>query len=276
MSRDSIWLNLLILSLSLVGFFFLAMASERQGADILKRPPRIQEKTYFRLLGWPILATSWYLCLQAWGMAIGTVACLGWLTVAGTTLNFTLAYINHNTSTKKTSTTTIQHSHSAPQPRIKVWLYATVLTAIPCLFIYTLQTSDVTAVLRADAVSSTIGPWQYRLAEQNQHAPAINATNKASKVFEVRFCQGCQAEIRAAYLAFGSASSAGTARTAFSRRGTAPLSAILPIPALTQEQDQLWLTVEAKDGRVFHERVDIARLSPATATYLQLTTTAAP
>ncbi len=92
MINTSLWLNLAVFIISLAGFICLALASDRQGEFLLHRMPSEKERRIFRLLGWPLLAVALALCWQGWGWSRGTVAWLGWLTMAGAGLTFYLPW----------------------------------------------------------------------------------------------------------------------------------------------------------------------------------------
>lgn len=84
----------------------------------------------------------------------------------------------------------------------------------------------------------------------------------------LRFCDACDAEIRAAYVKL--------------RPPRLPLAlgerfvgerwereATLPIPAGIQPEDRLWLTVISKNGQYHQVALDVTQVSPALAQFIR-------
>ena len=130
-------------------------------------------------------------------------------------------------------------------------------------------------LLREDAVHGEIGPWTFTLAEKDQKPPEFVALDVPLKAFVIRFCDGCERDIRMAYLKVreprffpGAGGSLRTAGNAFEGRGREK-TAEIPLPRMATLGDGLWLTVEATNGEVYHQRFDIQRLSPTLAQFIQ-------
>ncbi|MBB5320770.1 DUF3325 domain-containing protein [Marinobacter oulmenensis] len=83
-------LHMAVLVLSLVGFMALAMAMPKHNRHLLRSELSVFQKRSLRLLGWSLLVLALGLCLRQWGVGIGMVTWLGWLTIAGMVLAFCL------------------------------------------------------------------------------------------------------------------------------------------------------------------------------------------
>ncbi|AYN20480.1 DUF3325 domain-containing protein [Alcaligenes aquatilis] len=317
MSNTSLWLNLAVFISSLAGFICLALASDRQGEFLLHRAPRKQKRRIFRLIGWPFLAVAWLLCWQGWGWSIGTVAWLGWLTMAGAGLTFylpwwpwqekkparvrpaavtkpvpqetgagktklasrgTLAGKTGVTTATATSGSTARTSPTSPGMTstattaswfsARNWIFASSLLAIPAAFVIYLTQQGPQPVFGNNALQSQIGPWSFALAETNDQAPISGPTGAHRKAFQIRFCQACDPHIRRAYLQVSKPEPMPTPRQAFnSTRWTRSVE--IAIPPNSEVEHQLWLTVEAKNGKIYHQAFDFHQVSPVTAAFIE-------
>jgi len=106
------------------------------------------------------------------------------------------------------------------------------------------------------------------LAEKDQQSPEIVALDVPLKAFVIRFCDGCDRDIRMAYLKVRKPHSLRAAGNAFEGRGREK-TAEIPLPRAATLDDGLWLTVEATNGEVYHQRFDIQHLSPAMARFIR-------
>ncbi|MEJ6666908.1 MAG: DUF3325 domain-containing protein [Alcaligenes aquatilis] len=324
MSNTSLWLNLAVFISSLAGFICLALASDRQGEFLLHRAPRKQERRIFRLIGWPFLAVAWLLCWQGWGWSIGTVAWLGWLTMAGAGLTFYLpwwpwqekkpvrakpapvakaapkavgavgavgadntastssdaiagkngvAAANSSTASTTAGATRTEPTKAGVAPTASRFstrslVFASTLLAIPAAFVIYLTQQGPQPVFGNNALQSQIGPWSFALAETNDQAPISGPTGAHRKAFQIRFCQACDPHIRRAYLQVSKPEPMPTPRQAFnSTRWTRSVE--IAIPPNSEVEHQLWLTVEAKNGEIYHQAFDFHQVSPVTAAFIE-------
>lgn len=84
--------HLAVLLISLGGFACLALGAEREGALLLHRAPGRRIRWVLRFFGWALLAWAFAVCAVKWRTNFGTVLWFGWLTVAGMSLVFAIAY----------------------------------------------------------------------------------------------------------------------------------------------------------------------------------------
>lgn len=226
MSNTSLWLNLAVFIISLAGFICLALASDRQGEFLLHRTPSEKERLIFRLLGWPLLAVALALCWQGWGWSMGTVAWLGWLTMAGAGLTFYLPWWPWQEkkpvrakpapvakaapkavgadNTASTSSDAIAGKNgvapTASRFSTRSLVFASPLLAIPAAFMIYLTQQGPEPVFRNNALQGQIGPWSFALAETDDKAPISGPSGAHRKAFQIRFCRTCDPHIRRAYL----------------------------------------------------------------------------
>lgn len=282
--------NLVIALCSLAGFICLALAMDRHRKQMLrfKVAPAVQR--VFRPLGWILLAVALALSIHTWGISAGQVGWLGWLTVMAMAFVFYLPSwpwqppppkaVPRRANAKATRTgdgkedaedgaTDTEDSATTTAPRPLHTRPAAILLIVPvAVFAYFLADTPTKPVLRDDAIKGSIGPWSYTIAEENKNPPTIVAADNALKSFELRFCDSCDSDIRAAYLRVRKPRSLRTAGTVFSgARWTRWVE--IHIPPSSKPEDQIWLTVEAKDGSVHHAALDIERLSPQTARFME-------
>lgn len=316
MINTSLWLNLAVFIISLAGFICLALASDRQGEFLLHRMPSEKERRIFRLLGWPLLAVALALCWQGWGWSMGTVAWLGWLTMAGAGLTFYLPWwpwqekkpvrakpapvakaapkavgadntastsndavagknrvAAANSSAASTSATHTEPAHAGTAPTTSRFstrslVFASGLLAIPAAFMIYLAQQGPEPVFGNHALQGQIGPWSFALAETNNKAPISGPTGAHRKAFQIRFCQACDPHIRRAYLQVSKPEPMPAPRQAFSNtRWTRAVEIV--IPPNSELEHQLWLTVEAKSGEIYHQAFDFHQVSPMTAAFIQ-------
>ncbi len=78
--------HLAVLLLNLAGLTLLALASEREGALLLRRAASAAQKRLLRCLGWLVLALALWLCAWGWRAHFGLMLWLGWLSVAAVAL----------------------------------------------------------------------------------------------------------------------------------------------------------------------------------------------
>lgn len=294
MSNTSLWLNLAVFIISLAGFICLALASDRQGEFLLHRTPSEKERLIFRLLGWPLLAVALALCWQGWGWSMGTVAWLGWLTMAGAGLTFYLPWWPWQEkkpvrakpapvakaapkavgadNTASTSSDAIAGKNgvapTASRFSTRSLVFASPLLAIPAAFMIYLTQQGPEPVFRNNALQGQIGPWSFALAETDDKAPISGPSGAHRKAFQIRFCKTCDPHIRRAYLQVSKPEPMPAPRQAFNNtRWTRAVD--VAIPPNIQLEHQLWLTVEAKSGEIYHQAFDFHQVSPVTAAFIQ-------
>ena len=81
------------LSLCLVGMLLLSQAMDRHCDQVVRRgEPGRATRWSLRALATLFLGLSLWLCIQGWGGSVGTVAWLGWLSVAALMVAWLLTY----------------------------------------------------------------------------------------------------------------------------------------------------------------------------------------
>jgi hypothetical protein len=136
---------------------------------------------------------------------------------------------------------------------------------LPCFFLLSAWKAEPWSVLREDAVQGTVGPWAFTLAETETTAPKVGGSGVVMKAFTLCFADDAQSEIRAAYLRARKPRSLRAAGIAF--EGNHLRTATIVIPPAFQMEEQIWLTVEGRNGEVHHAALDVSQLSPALARF---------
>jgi hypothetical protein len=137
---------------------------------------------------------------------------------------------------------------------------------LPCLFLLFAWRIDPWPVLREDAVSGKVGPWDFTLAETEPDAPKQGKSGAVMKAFELRFSDTAHPQIRAAYLQARKPRSLRASGIAF--EGQHLRTANIPIPPAFQPEEQIWLTVESWNGEIHQTALDVAHISPSLARFL--------
>lgn len=260
--------HLAVLASSLGGFALLALASEREGALLLRRATTAAERRVFRWLGWPLLGLALALCVRGWLAHFGTVLWLGWLSVAALALVFGIAYWPwRRTQPQRRARRLSAIVEPGAGPAWLLGLGWCALAAAPLAFGWQLWHAEPWPVLRADAVQGEIGPWRYRLAEEEREAPEALASGAAVKHFVLRL-EGDELAVARAWLRVQPPRSLRTAGMAF-EGSHGNREAMVAIPPSATRQDAFWLTVQGKDGAVHQARIEMERLSPATADFVE-------
>jgi len=267
-----------LLLTSLAGFMALALAMPRHSQHVLRRPLPSARRHLLRLLGWLLLAAALALGMAQWRFGVGLVTWLGWLTIAGVALVFHLSWWagqseipsararkrqRDNAETGAAVTAVPGHA-----PMARTMLASLVLLLPLGGFAWQLLHVAEKPLLREDAIHGQIGPWAFSLAEKDRKPPQVVALDVPLKEFVIRFCEGCERDIRMAYLKVREPRSLRAAGNAFEGQGTEK-TAEIPVPRSATRDDGLWLTVEANNGEVYHQRFDIQRLSPALAGFIR-------
>lgn len=260
--------HVLVLALSLGGFTLLALASEREGRLLLRHGVSTQKKRAFRLLGWPLLALAWAVCVRGWFGHFGTVLWFGWLTMASTALVFAIAYWPWRKQGGRQADGAVTAPDAATPPA-RGWRgpWLLLLVGLPLGFGWQLQQAPPHPLSRSDAVKGQVGPWDFVIVEEEREAPEISAIGVPVKHFMLRFCDDCELQIAQAWLQIRQPRSLQAAGMRLQREGRAR-EAMLAIPPAARVEDGLWLTVRSRSGEVYQTMLDIRRLSPATAGFM--------
>lgn len=259
-----------ILAISLLGFAGLALATERYSEHLLRRLPAPRWRHLARAAGWLLLAVALALGIRYLGASVGITLWLGWLTVASLLLVFvTFPTWPWQPAQRAAPARKLRAKDGAaeePLPRrsrLRRWLVAALLVAVPLVYLLGLQATSVKPLMRPDAVEGKVGPWTFKLAESEQRVPDLVAMDIPMKSYHVRFCDACDEQIRAAYLKVNKPRSMraagivlGGAR--WDRRVD------IQLPANTTADSQLWLTVVGKDGEIHQATVRMGEVSPST------------
>lgn len=251
-------LNLSVALVALAGFFCLALAAERQGEQLLGRVPSPALRRTCRAAGWFLLAAALLLCLRGWGDTIGGVAWVAWIGVVSAALVFVLPRWTEKPARA------LPVVPPAPVSARRRWLTVAVLCAVPALFGVGLAQAPVKPVLRADALHGEIGPWTFSLAESDQQTPQMVLGDTPFKKYQLRFCEACDAQIRAAYLKVHKPRSLRGAGITFGGSRW-DRSVEIQLPSRGGPETEVWLTVEGKDGSVHQRGWRMDEISPATA-----------
>lgn len=254
-----------LLGISLLGFFALALASERYGEHLLGRAPSAQVQLLARIAGWVLLALA-----LAWGIVelnagVGIAMWLGWLTVAALALVFSFPKWPWQPPARERPERTpkLPDASSIPVPHRRRLIAAVLLVLTGGVFAYSLAQVEPQLLKRSDAVRGKIGPWEYTLAEAHREEPELMAMDIPFKEFRIRFCESCDLEIRQVMVKVNKPRNERTTGMAFmgarwERR------AEIPLPSTTAADSELWLTVIGKDGSVHQSAVRMAQVAPST------------
>ncbi|MCB5190922.1 DUF3325 domain-containing protein [Methylobacillus arboreus] len=257
-----------VLLLTLGGFAALAVSMEKHGRQLTGRDLPEKKRRLVYWLGWVLLALALAVGVGGWHWNIGPVVLVGWLSVAGMALAFTMPWwpLQPKLAARKEKPLPQVPDSVLPWPVRSLLILG--LVALPAWYVGNAWKMSEHAVLRDDAVHGQIGPWKFVIVEEDQGPPEFVAGGTPIKEFHLRFCEECDREIRAAYLKIRKPRSLRAAGLAFSgTRWTREVAIYIP-PAATLE-DQIWLTVESKAGEVYHQAFDIERLSPALAKFIK-------
>jgi len=268
-------LHAVIFVIGFLGFMCLAVAMPKHSKHLLRRELSPPLRRIIRVAGWLLIGTALTLGIYGWRLGIGMVTWLGGLSVAGVLLVFFMPRWPWQPDTAKRPEKIKRKTTSKPDsatiaPRLSpVQLVAiTVALLIPAAsFAWQLMSTPQKPLLRDDAVHSEIGEWSFVIAEKDLKAPDLVAFDVPVKQFSIRFCDGCEREIRAAYLKIRQPRSVKTAGNGFGGRGLEK-TADITIPRAAKLDDGIWLTVEGTDGAVFQQAFGIAQLSPALADFI--------
>lgn len=265
------WLNLTIFMLSLLGFVGLALAMPKHSEAVFKQTLTNKQHITLRVFGWLFLFMALALGIAELNFDLGTVVWVGWLSIAGLLLAFYLPFgpWQADKGQKSTKIPLAKVTHEGKVQSRKSIIISTAVVIIPLLiFVFQLLNTPIKPLLRDGAVSGEIGPWTFVIAEKEQEAPIIEAMDIPLKAFVIRFCERCDADIRMAYLKMRQPRSLRALGNSFNGRGETK-TAIISIPAAATIDDGLWLSVEAKNGEVYHQQFNVEQLSPALVSFIK-------
>lgn len=259
-----------ILVVGLLGFFALALATERWAHHLLSRTPAPPWRHLARAVGWGLLALSLALAMVELKVSVGITFWLGWLSIAALLLVFGLPKWPWQPPTR------VSHARKSPAADAAPvvlpcratgrWVAAVLLLAVPLAYLLALRAVPLKPLLRADAIHGQVGPWTFRLAESAQRVPELVAMDIPMKGYQVRFCETCDAEIRAAYLKVNKPRSLRGAGIVFNgARWDRQVD--IQLPANTTADSELWLTVVGKDGAVHQAALRMGEVSPTTVSW---------
>lgn len=269
----AIWMNAAMLILATGGFLALALASDKPGPALLGRKPAPRERRVLHLAGWPLLALTLVCGILGWGQSVGWTTWFGWLTIAGAGLVFAFPYWERARARPDPKARPRKEAPAVPlspplrsRPARVIVLAALVI--VPMVFLAVAALYPLQPVLRDDAIRGQAGPWSFTIAEYDRRPPRILLGDFPTKSFQIRFCDTCDDDIRAAYLKVNKPRSLRGAGIVF---GSDRWSRFVEIqlPNSTRPDSELWLTVEGKDGSLHHASWPIRQIMPATAEWLQ-------
>ena len=266
--------HLSVLLASLAGFACLALAAQREGELLLRRAPGLRLRRTLRVLGWGLIGLALIVGMLRWHARFGAVLWFGWLTVASVVLIFAIPYapwrVEEGARLQRhpRRTGSAQSVGAVPPPILWRGLLMLLLLGLPLSVAWTLYQAPLQPVLRADALSGRIGPWGFVVAEEWQAPPEISPSGVPVKSFALRFCDGCDSQIRAAYFRLREPRPPRSSGMALRSAG-GMWEVQIQVPAAVSMADGFWLTVVGMDGETFHERIDIARLSPGMVQFIQ-------
>lgn len=264
--------HLSILLIGLLGFFALALATERYAHQLLRRIPTPPWRHLARAVGWGFLALSLALAMFELNAGVGITFWLGWLSIAALVLVFGLpkwpwrppARASHARKPRAEGAKPDVVPRRATGRRIS----AALLLALPLAYLLALRAVPPKPLLRADAINGRVGPWAFRLAESAQRVPELVAMDIPMKGYQVRFCETCDGEIRAAYLKVNKPRSLRGAGIVFNGAHW-DRQVDIQLPANTTAASELWLTVVGKDGAVHQAAVRMGDVSPTTVAWFE-------
>lgn len=267
-------MSMSLLLISLMGFAALALGMSRHAKDVLGVVPSPGQRRGMRAVGWCLLGGALAFAMSGWGHTVGIVEWTAALTAA--TVPLVMLVLPRLAGRPSAGSVRNRPGQAAVTGEKvvrgvpgRVWagLRTSGLVVLPVAVVWAFIQVPPSPVQRSDAVGGQAGPWTFVLAEIDRKPPVPSALDTAMKGFQVRFCEGCDAQIREAYLKIRQPRSLRGAGMSFfgpawNRRVE------IQIAPTAREEDGLWLTVEGLDGSVHQVEIDLARISPVTARYI--------
>lgn len=262
--------HLTILVISVLGFFALALATERHAEHLLRRLPAPPVRHVARAVGWGLLALSLALGIAYMDVGVGIALWLGWLSIAALALVFGLPKWPWQPPVRARHARQPKEGESAlfpvPMSARRRWTVLVLLAAVPVVYGLALAATSVKPLMRDDAVAGQVGPWTFRLAESEQRVPELVAMDIPMKSYHVRFCSECDEQIRAAYLKVNKPRSLRAPGIVLGGMRW-DRSVLIQLPANTTADSELWLTVVGKNGDTHQTSVRMGDVSPATVAW---------
>lgn len=113
-----------------------------------------------------------------------------------------------------------------------------------------------------------VGPWSLKLAEFRAQEPQPEGAAGPIKLFSGALCAACIGEVKATYLRVGKPRSLRAAGGIFFGSGYSAFASV-PIPAKTDPDAELWVTMEGWDGSMHQGSIPLSQASPATVAWLK-------
>lgn len=263
-----------ILWICAMGFFALALATERYAQHLLRRTPALAWRHVARAVGWALLALSLALAIACLNVGVGITFWLGWLSIAALALVFGFPKWPWQPPARPSPARNKPRAEGAganvslpvrPAQGRRVFA-ALLLLAVPLAYGLALQTVPLKPLLRADVIDGQVGPWRFRLAEAEQRVPDLVAMDIPMKGYQVRFDETGDLAIRAAYLKVNKPRSLRAPGIVFNgARWDRQVD--IQLPANTTADSELWLTVIGKDGAVHQVAMRMGDVSPTTVAW---------
>jgi hypothetical protein len=131
--------------------------------------------------------------------------------------------------------------------RGRFWLSG-LLLVLPCWYLW----QSFNPVFPAEWPERQAGPFAVAVTPADD-APPYRHDDARQMDFSARFCDGCVAKIRMAWLSVGAQPAPLPDDLAGVLHGDSRMQhAHAPVPRASAPQDRLWLTVESWDGKVHH------------------------
>jgi len=261
-----------ILLISLLGFFALALATERHSEHLLRRVPAPHWRQLARAVGSGLLALALALGIVSLHVGVGITLWLGWLSIAALALVFTFPKwpwqppLREKPARKPKAQSA--EAVTIAEPRARRWIAAGLLATTVGVFSVGLARVDTQPLQRSDASRGTVGPWQFTFAEAHRDAPEVMEMDVPMKEFRLRFCEACDNDIRQASLKVNQPRSARATGMAFmGQRWERRVE--IPLPATLRAGSELWLTIVGKDGAVHQAVLRMDRVSPVTVAWFE-------
>lgn len=137
------------------------------------------------------------------------------------------------------------------------------LLLLPIAFFVLLWRAPAHPLEGPDVVESVVGPWSFTLAEETSEGPEPTPAGECIKHLVLRFCDRCDAGIRAAYVQ-GRLPWSPLSKGLRFTDGPGLREGLLAIPASRKDIDAVWITVVTKDGRLHRTSLPLERVMPAT------------
>jgi Protein of unknown function (DUF3325) len=261
-----------ILGVSLLGFFSLALATERHAEHLLGRLPKPHWRHLARTVGWLLLALSLGWAMAALDIGVGITLWLGWLTVAALAWVFTFPQWPWQPAVHekapRASKVDLLAGAMPPTPRLRRSVAAALLATTAVVFTVALMQVELQPLKRPRALHGQIGSWSFTLAEAHQEAPELMEMDIPMKEYRLRFCEACDADIRHVYLKVNRPRSERAVGMGFmGQRWERRVE--IPLPSTTNADSELWLTVVGKDGAMHQTHWRMDQASPATVAWFE-------